>query len=256
MNETHDGIAEGSASARLQQYIAARQQSGTSNSIAAANSAFSSYMAAPQQLYIQPLCLAGSPTAASSPGIASSGSFPPAVSVTQQLPGSMQGGADHAHFFVPGSKAQLGFDHKGWGHMDDVSKQAVPAQQEELRTHADQPLAGTAYAHAKLEPFRPLFDKQNSARIKFDALSMGRQEAISFAEAASLLAGEALKSQQDAATAYQGMKGAGLHLGTAMTNGKDVGEMSRHSSGKLEREPSQGRSAATRMKLHAMLDNL
>ena len=174
----------------------------------------------------------------------------------QQLPGSVQGGADHAHFFLPGSKAQLGFDQKGWGHMDGVSQQAVPAQQEELQAHAHQLLAGTAYARAKLEPFRPLFDKQNSARIKFDAMSVGRQEVISFSEAASTMAGETLKSQKGTATASQSMNSADVKFSSGVTSGKDKGEMSRQSSRGLERESSQGRSAATRMKLHAMLDNL
>lgn len=241
--------AEGSASARLQQYIAARQQSRTPSSTAAANSAFSSYTAAAGQLYIQPLSLAGSPTAASSsPGIASSGRFPAAAAISHRLPGSMQGSAAHAHFFLPGSKTHIGLDSKGWSHME-----AGGQNQDES---AQRFLAGAAYAHAKLEPFRLLTDKENSACSKFFEMTMGRQQSTSYAEAASILAGNDVKSQQDATAMSQGMHGAEFRLGTAVTRGSEVTNLSSTSDGRLERESSQGRSAARRMKLHAMLDNL
>ena len=241
------GAAGGSASACLQQYIAARQQVETPDSAAAANSAFSSYTAAAQQLYIQPLCLAGSPTAASSsPGIASSGRLPAADMMTHKLSGNMQGPVAHAYLFKPGSKSQLGFGHKAWGHVDTVTPtQAESAQQAELHLQTHQPLAGAAYADAKLEPFRPLPDKEDSARVKFDGLSMGLKEAASYAAAASDLAGP----QQNAATASHSTK-------DLIPQEHEAGNMSRLLSGKLERESSQGRTAARRMKLHAMLDSL
>lgn len=253
-------IAEGTASARLQQYIAARQQQAgvaSPNSSVAANSAFTTYTAAAQQLHIQPLCLTGSPTASSSPGGAS-GTSSAAACISHQQPTGLQDAAAHAYFSQPGSGAQLGVG-SGGGHMGaGVTKQAESVQQREVQKHTLHSLAGAGYAHTRLEPFRPLTDKENSACIAFDEMSMGRQEASSYAEAASELAAGSLKAQQEASAAQASLGAVDMSelQPTLLVRKQEAENLSRNSSGKLDGELNNARSAARRMKLHAMLDAL
>jgi hypothetical protein len=201
--------ADDAVRARLHHYIAARQQNSFGNSSDAANTTSSGISSTTHQLHIQPLCLTGSPTASSSPGMASSGNLSVPATHTPPL-GTLTGAAAHAYFFVPGLRTLSGSGSgSGSGQFDagqlgtrplgaapagpqlDLSKLA--ATQPAISQEVAQLLAGafaaraTATAGDRLEPNRRLTDKENSACIAFDEMSMGRQEASSLAEAASNL---------------------------------------------------------------------
>lgn len=258
---------------RLQHYIGARQQSSFGNSSEAANTTFSDGISSAHQLHIQPLCLTGSPTASSSPGVASSGN--PSVSAAfTSSPGGLSGAAAHAHFFLPSFKAgqfQAGPGQHGAGQPVGALEDAqlsrlskLSSLQGGLPPDVSQLLEGAVAARARLEPKRMLTDKENSACIAFDEMSMGRQEASSLAEAASRLTETASASQQSAPAEHYSETSYGraelhLHLAPPSVGSNKIkvsSEMDRSESGKLESENSQGRIAARRIKLHAMLENL
>lgn len=278
--------ADDAVRASLHHYIAARQQASFNNSSDAANTTFSGISSTAHQLHIQPLCLTGSPTASSSPGMASSGI--PSVPTTHTPPlSTLTGAAAHAYFFTPGlrtlsgSGSGSGSGQCDAGHLSTRPLGAAPAgtQLDLSKLAATQPaisqevaqlLAGafaaraTATAGDRLEPNRRLTDKENSACMAFDEMSMGRQEASSLAEAASNLSEVASGSQQlglgesGPTTAHVGrphdMKLANPSVGS---NGARVTpDIEKTGSGKLDTDGCQGRSAARRLKLHAMLENL
>lgn len=278
-------IADDASRASLQHYIAARQQNSFGNSSEAANTTFNGISSTAQQLHIQPLCLAGSPTASSSPGMASSGSFSASAAHTPP-PGSLTGPAAHAYFFMPGLRALSqsgsgsGLGSGQFGAMQCGSGPAgaqldfaqLAASQAGIIHDVAQLLAGavaaraaaTATAADRLEPNRCLTDKENSACIAFDDMSMGRQEASSLAEAASNLSEIASGTQQSGVidSNLQAPNDHNLHDPTVATpsvgsTGARVAiDVDRSGSGKLDADGSQGRSAARRLKLHAMLENL
>lgn len=280
------GDADDAVRASLHHYIAARQQNSFGNSSGAANTTFSGISSTAHQLHIQPLCLTGSPTASSSPGMASSGNLSVPATHTPP-PGTLTGAAAHAYFFAPGLRTLSGSGSgSGSGQFDagqlgtrslgaapagaqlDLSKLA--ATQPAISQEVAQLLAGafaaraTATAGDRLEPNRRLTDKENSACIAFDEMSMGRQEASSLAEAASNLSEVVSGSQQSGAsepgptTAYVGgpcdMKLATPSVGS--TGARVAIDIETTGSGKLDADGCQGRSAARRLKLHAMLENL
>ena len=142
--------------------------------------------------------------------------------------------------------------------LDNLAGNQSPASQE-----VAQLLAGAVAARAKLEPERCLTDKENSACIAFDEMTMGRQETSSLAEAASNLSEVASGTQFDKYIPYtQPRRGhenleAIVATPSAGSNGGRVSaDMERYDSGKFDSDGWQGRSAARRMKLHAMLENL
>ena len=218
--------------------------------------------------------------------MASSGNLSVPATHTPPL-GTLTGAAAHAYFFVPGLRTLSGSGSgSGSGQFDagqlgtrplsaapagpqlDLSKLA--ATQPAISQEVAQLLAGafaaraTATASDRLEPHRRLTDKENSACIAFDEMSMGRQEASSLAEAASNLSEVVSGSQQSGAsesgptTADVGgphdMKLATPSVGS--TGARVAIDTDKTGSGKLDADGCQGRSAARRLKLHAMLENL
>ena len=265
-------FADDAAKVRLQHYIAARQQNSFGSS-EAANTTFTGSISSAHQLHIQPLCLTGSPTASSSHGIASSGN-PSVSAVFTSSPGGLSRAAAHAHFFLPGFKAgqfQAGPGQDGAGQPCGALEAAqlgrltkLSSLQGGLPPDVSQLLEGAVAARARLEPKRMLTDKENSACMAFDEMSMGRQEASSHAEAASRLTETASALQQHVPAEHDAETSHGraeLHskLAPQSVNRNKVkvaSDMNRSESGKLESENSQGRIAARRIKLHAMLENL
>ncbi|DBB07177.1 TPA: hypothetical protein ACH3X1_011744 [Trebouxia sp. C0004] len=278
--------ADDAVRACLHHYIAARQQNSFGNSSDAANTTFSGISSTAHQLHIQPLCLTGSPTASSSPGMASSGNL--SIPATHSPPlGTLTGAAAHAYFFTPGLRTLSGSGsgsrsgHFDAGHLDTRPLGAAPAgaQLDLSQLAATQPiisqevaqlLAGafaaraTATAGDRSESNCRLTDKENSACIAFDEMSMGRQEASSLADAASNLSEIASGSQQSGVS-ESGPTTAhvdGPHdMKLATPSGGSTGarvtiDTKRSVSGKLDTDGCQGRSAARRLKLHAMLENL
>ena len=256
----------------MQQYIAARQQPSFGHSSEAANTTFSGGSASAQQLHIQPLCLTGSPTASSSPNVASSGN-PSASAMYTSSPGGLSGAATHAHFFLPAVKAEHFRAEAGQegtrpsetaleaAHLSRLTK--LSSMHGGLPPEVAQLLEGAVAARARLEPHRCLTDKENSACIAFDGMSVGRHEASSLAEAASQLAEATSASQQSEAEnharAPYSQAGHQSHVAPPSVGSSRVKAAScleRADSGKLEAENSQGRIAARRTKLHAMLENL
>ena len=266
-------LADDSAKVRLQQYIAARQQNSFGQSSEAATTDFTGGNTTAHQLHIQPLCLTGSPTASSSPGIASSGN--PSVSAAYtSSPSGLSAVAAHAHFFLPAFRTgqfQAGPGQDGRGQLGgalettQLSKLSkLSSLQGGLPPDIAQFLEGAVAARARLEPTRRLTDKENSACIAFDDMSMGRAGDSALAEAASGLVETASGSQQSDAAEHHAETSHGhaefrsnvAPPSVGSNRVKMVSDMERVHSGRFDSEGTQARSAARRIKLHAMLENL
>lgn len=294
--------ADDGARVRLQHYIAARQQNSLGHSSEACATALPSSSSTALQLQIQPLCLTGSPTASSSPGITSLGNpFAPAGYTSS--PSNLSGAAMHAHFFLPGFRAgqfQAGPGQDGAGRFQAASGQDSTGQfptgplgnfqtgprlegtgqlqaafrqpgialeatqltklssmQAGLPPDVAQLLEGAAAARARLEPNRCLTDKENSACFALGGMSMAGQEDSRLMETTSA------SQQSHAAERHPEIshEHAELHANVAppsvgSNRVKMMADLERVHSGKSDSEGNQGRSAARRMKLHAMLENL
>lgn len=263
---------EDSAKVSLQQYIAARQQNSFGPSSEADVTTVAGGSSTAHQLHIQPLCLAGSPTASSSPGIVSSGN--PSVSAAYaSSPSGVSGAAAHAHFFLPsfkaGFQANRGQDGRGQlgGALDSTQLSKLTklsSMQGGLPPDVAQLLEGAVAARARLEPNRRLTDKENSACIAFDDMSMGKPDDSSLAGAASDLMETASGSEQSEAAEQHAETSHGraeLHSNVVppsvgSNRVKVASGMEGIHNGKFDSEGTQARSAARRMKLHAMLENL
>ena len=267
--------ADDSAKARLQHYIAARQQNSFGHSSEADSTIFAGGSGTAHQLHIQPLCLTGSPTASSSPGIASSGN--PCVSAAYgSSPSGLSGAASHAHFFLPGFRAGLepGPGQEGRGQLGGAlgSKQLskLSSMQGGFPPDVVQLLEGAVAARAMLEPNRRLTDKENSACIAFDDMTMGRPGYSSLPGAASGLT-ESVSGSEESGSAelLEPSHGhaelshghAELHSNVAPPSvGSSRVKVASGLEGmhyrKTDLEGTQARSAARRVKLHAMLENL
>ena len=299
-------IADDGAKIRLQHYIAARQQNSFGHSSEACATTLTGGSSTAHQLQIQPLCLNGSPTASSSPGIASSGN-PSAPAGYTSSPSNLSGAAMHARFFLPGFKAGqfqaapgqdgAGQFHAAPGQGGAGQFQAAPWQDGtghfpagprfestgQLQTALRQPgialettqlsklssmqaglppdvaqlLEGAAAARARLEPNRCLTDKENSACFALGGMSMRRREDSRLMETTSAsqhshAAERHVETSQGHAELYANM--APPSVGSNRV--KMMADLERVHSGKTDSEGNQGRSAARRMKLHAMLENL
>ena len=296
--------ADNAAGASLQHYIAARQQNSIGTSNDAANTSYSNISSSAHQLHIQPLCLTGSLTSSSSPGIASSGN--PSISASETPPpGNMGGAAAHAYFFMQGLRGLSGSGHfdagqsgsafrslsdsgsdfisgqlgaglrassgSGSQHFDAGRSGTAPsaaqlaAAQAPISPEVAQLLAGavaarataTATAADRLEPKRCLTEKENSACIAFDEMSMGRQEASSLAEAASSQPGSGSQhfAVSESSTAH-GLTEPNMATPSVGSSKSRVAIHMKSGSDRLDADGCQGRSAARRMKLHAMMENL
>lgn len=264
---------EDSAKVSLQHYIAARQQNSFGQSSEADSTTFSSGYSTAHQLHIQPLCLIGSPTASSSPGIASSGN--PSVSAGYtSSPSGLSGAAAHAHFFLPsfkvgGFQANPGQDGTGQlggalegSQLSKLTK--LSSMQGDLPSDVAQLLEGAVAARARLEPNRRLTDKENSACIAFDDMTMGRPDDSSLAGAASRLMETVSGSEQSEAAeqrAETSHRRSELHSDVASPSvgsnrAKLASSMEGMHGGKTDLEGTRARSSARRMKLHAMLEDL
>lgn len=261
-------LADDSAKARLQHYIAARQQISFGQSSEADSTTYASGSSTAHQLHIQPLCLTGSPTASSSPGIATSGD--PCVSAAYgSSPSGLSGAAAHAHFFLPGFRAGLepGQGQEGRGQLGGAlgSKQLskLSSMQGVLPPDVAQLLEGALAARARLEPYRQLTDKENSACLAFDDMTMGRPESSSLPGAASGLTETVSGSEESDAAELPAELSHGhaeLHSNVAppsvgSNRVKVAPGLEGMRYGKTD-SGTQARSAARRVKLHAMLENL
>lgn len=262
-------LADDSAKARLQHYIAARQQNSFGQNSEADSTTFVSGSSTAHQLHIQPLCLTGSPTASSSPGIVTSGN--PSVSAAYgSSPSGLSGAAAHAHFFLPGFRAGLecGPGQEGRGQLGGAlgSKQLskLSSMQGGLPPDVVQLLEGAVAARARLEPTRRLTDKENSACLAFDDMSMGRPGYSSLPAAASGLTESVSGSEQSDAAELPAEPSHGhaeLRSNVAPPSvGSNRTQVASGLEGmryrKTDSERTQARSAARRVKLHAMLENL
>ena len=260
---------EDSAKVRLQHYIAARQQNSLGQSSEADTTTFTGGYSTAHQLHIQPLCLSGSPTASSSPGIASSGN--PCVSAAYaSSPSGLSGAAAHAHFFLPsfkaGFQANLGQDGRGQleGALESTQLSKLSSMQGGLPPDVAQLLEGAVPARARLEPNRRLTDKENSACIAFDDMNMGRPEDSGLAKAASgPMGADSGSERSEAAEQHAGSSHGRAELysnvappSVGSNRVKVASGMEGVQTGNLDSEGTQARSAARRMKLHAMLENL
>ena len=260
---------EDSAKARLQHYIAARQQNSFGQSSEADTTTFTSGYSTAQQLHIQPLCLAGSPTASSSPGIVSSGNLSVSAACTSS-PSGLSEAAAHAHFFLPsfkaGFQANPGQDGRGQleGALESTQLSKLSSLQGGLPPDVARLLEGAVAARARLEPNRRLTDKENSACIAFDDMSMGRPEDSSLAKAASGPMETVSGSEQSEAAEQPAGSSHGRAELRSNVAPPSVGSnrvkvatgMEGMQNGNFDLEGTQARSAARRMKLHAMLENL
>ena len=253
----------------MQIYIAARQQNSGGQSSEADTTTFPHGSSSAHQLHIQPLCLIGSPTASSSPGIASSGN--PSVSAAYaSSPSGLSGAAAHAHFFLPSFEAQFQAkpqqDGRGQlgGALESTQLTKLSSIPGGLPSDVAQLLEGAVAARARLEPNRLLTDKENSACIAFDDMTMGRPDDSSLAGAASrhmetVSGSEHFEpAEQHAETSYGRSE---LHSNVAppsvgSNRVKVASSMEGMHNAKFDLEGTQARSAARRMKLHAMLENL
>lgn len=298
--------ADDGAKLRLQHYIAARQQNSFGHSSEACATALPGSSSTALQLQIQPLCLTGSPTASSSPGIASLGN-PSAPAGYTSSPSNLSGAAMHAHFFLPGFKAgqfQAGLGQDGQGQFQAASGQDSTGQfhtglgqdgmghfqagprlegtgqlqaafrqpgmaleatqltklssmQAGLPPDVAQLLEGAAAARARLEPNRCLTDKENSACFALGGMSMaGREDSRLMETASASQQSHAAERHSDISHGH-----AELHANVAppsvgSNRVKMMADLERVHSGKSDSEGNQGRSAARRMKLHAMLEDL
>lgn len=262
-------LADESAKARLHHYIAARQQNSFGQSSEADTTTFASGNSTAHQLHIQPLCLTGSPTASSSPGIAPSGN--PCVSAAYgSSPSGLSGAAAYAHFFLPGFRAGLdsapGQEGRGQlgGALGSTQLSKLSSMQGGLPPDVAQLLAGAIAARARLEPNRRLTDKENSACLAFDDMTMGRPEYSSLPGAASGLTESVSGSEQSGAAALPAEPSHGHaelysnvappSVGSSRVKVASALEGMRYR--KADSEGTQARSAARRVKLHAMLENL
>lgn len=211
-------------------------------------------------------------------------------------PSNLSGAAMHAHFFLPGFKAgqfqtgpgqdgtgqfQAGPGQDGAGHfqagprmegtgqlqaafgqpgtaLETTQLSKLSSMQAGLPPYIAQLLEGAIAARARLEPNRCLTDKENSACFALDGMTMGRPDDSRLMETASASQRSTAAAEQHTETSHGH---AELHSSVASPSVasnrvKLVADLERVHSGKSDSEGTQGRSAARRMKLHAMLENL
>ena len=188
-------------------------------------------------------------------------------------PSGLSGAAAHAHFFLPSFKAgfQANPGQDGRGQLGGPLERAqlskltkLSSMQGGLPPDVAQLLEGAVAARAKLEPHRRLTDKENSACIAFDDLTMGRPDDSSLAGAASDLMETVSGSEQSAAAEQHTETSHGhaeLHSNVVppsigSNRVKVASGLEGMHDGRFDLEGTQARSAARRMKLHAMLENL